>query len=292
MKLLLAIDSSKGSQTAVDEVAARPWPAGSTVDVVSVVEPAHLWTMSITSEEASRRAKELVERAAAQLRSGGLTARGLTMAGDPKTLILDRLKESGADLAVLGSHGVSAVARFLLGNVAASVARHAPCSVEIVRASKSGPPARKLLLATDASECSIAAASSIASRPWPKGTQVRVLSVVEFYLPTAQALLEPPFIPSSQIPALREEAMKHAQDAVAGAMEQLTPTQIQLSESISVLLKSPKSVILEEASQWGADLIVVGSHGRRGLERFLLGSVAESVATHAECSVEVIRRSM
>ena len=49
-------------------------------------------------------------------------------------------------------------------------------------------------------------------------------------------------------------------------------------------------MILEEAREWGADLIVVGSHGRRGLERFLLGSVADSIAIHAECSVEVIRQ--
>jgi len=123
MKLLLAIDSSKGSQTAVDEVAARPWPAGSTAEVISVVEPAHLWTMSITSEEAGRRAKEVVERAARQLSSSGLPAVGVVAGGDPKTLILDRLTGMRADLAVVGSHGVSAVTRFLLGNVAASVAR-------------------------------------------------------------------------------------------------------------------------------------------------------------------------
>lgn len=289
MKLLLALDASRGSQTALDEVTARSWPAGSTAEVVSVVEPAHLWTMSITSEEASRRAKDLVERAAGQLSAAGVTAVGVTVVGDPKTVILDRAEKLDADLAIVGSHGVSAVTRFLLGNVAASVARHAPCSVEIVRA-PGGHPARKLLLAADGSAYSKAAAASIASRPWPDGVEIRVLSVVEFYLPTVQALLEPPLMPSSQIPELREEAMKHAQDAVADAMDVLTPTGAKLSQSISVLLKNPKTVILEEAKQWGADLIVLGPHGRSGMERFLIGSVAESVATHAECSVEVVRR--
>jgi nucleotide-binding universal stress UspA family protein len=66
---------------------------------------------------------------------------------------------------------------------------------------------------------------------------------------------------------------------------------VSLSESISVLIESPKTVILEEARQWGADLIVLGSHGRGGMERFLMGSVAETVATHAECSVEVVRKA-
>jgi len=290
MKLLLEIDSSRGSQTAVDEVAARPWPDGSTAGVLSVVEPAHLWTESISSEEAARHANELVECAARKIGSAGLKAVGVTACGDPKTVILDHLTKTNADLAVVGSHGASAVTRFLLGNVAASVVRHAACSVEIVRAPRGDHPLRKILLATDGSECSHAAAISIASRPWPVGVEIRVLSVVEFYLLTAQTFLQPPFIPSSHIPVLQEDALKYAKDAVAHATELLSASGAKISQSISDLLKSPRTVILEEATQWGADLIVVGSHGRRGIDRFFLGSVAESVATHADCSVEVVRR--
>ena len=51
----------------------------------------------------------------------------------------------------------------------------------------------------------------------------------------------------------------------------------------------PRRAIIDSAAQWPADLIVIGSHGRRGLDRFLLGSVAESVVRHAQCSVEVVR---
>jgi nucleotide-binding universal stress UspA family protein len=54
----------------------------------------------------------------------------------------------------------------------------------------------------------------------------------------------------------------------------------------------PKELILKEASDWGAHLIVLGSHGRRGLDRLLLGSVSEAIAAHAPCSVEVIRRTL
>ena len=68
-----------------------------------------------------------------------------------------------------------------------------------------------------------------------------------------------------------------------------TQGPISTSESISVLVESPKKIILDEAGQWGADLIFAGSHGRRGLDRFLLGSVSEAVALHAPCSVEVVR---
>jgi nucleotide-binding universal stress UspA family protein len=164
--------------------------------------------------------------------------------------------------------------------------------VEVVRPriSGQGAPGRKLLLATDGSECSELAALSVAERPWPAGTEVRVLSVVELTLTTFQALLEPPFVHSGQVEALRGDAMKLAQDAVASAVRTLSDTCPNVSESISVLVGGPKAVILQEAAQWGADLIVVGSHGRRGAGRFLMGSVSEAVAAHAECSVEVIRR--
>jgi nucleotide-binding universal stress UspA family protein len=62
-----------------------------------------------------------------------------------------------------------------------------------------------------------------------------------------------------------------------------------VSQSISVLLERPAKIILDEADQWDPDLIVVGSHGRHGVGRFLLGSVSEAVAMHAHCSVEVVR---
>jgi nucleotide-binding universal stress UspA family protein len=60
--------------------------------------------------------------------------------------------------------------------------------------------------------------------------------------------------------------------------------------STEVLCGSPKEVILEVADAFGADLIVVGSQGLGALERFLLGSVAQSVALHAKCSVEIVRQ--
>lgn len=53
---------------------------------------------------------------------------------------------------------------------------------------------------------------------------------------------------------------------------------------------SPKQVILDEAESWVADLIIVGSHGYGAWDRFLLGSVSNAVATHAKCSVEIVRR--
>lgn len=290
MKILLAMDTSSASQVALEEVLARSWPADSSFDVVSVVEPSHMWTTSEAAQETARQAEQVVEAAAAKLGAKGNPVTGATFSGDPKTVILDRARSTGADLLIVGSHGVSAIARFLLGNVAAAVLRYAPCSVEVVRARAANPgrDRMKVLLATDGSACSQRAARSIVECPWPSGTEIRVLSAVELVLPATRALL-PPFLDSAFIESAQGEAMKRSQDAIAQARQILSASELNVSESVSVLLEPPKEIILDEAAEWGADLIVLGSHGRQGVDRFLLGSVSEAVAMHAGCSVELIR---
>jgi nucleotide-binding universal stress UspA family protein len=290
MKILLAIDHSAASQTAIDEVAARPWPAGTSVEVISVVDTKAPWITSEVIEEITRRTNDLVQRAAERLTSRGLIASSEVFAGDPKEAIVGRAEELRPDLLIAGPHGAGEIALFLLGSVAKAIARLAPCSVELVR--KTTSRGMRLMLATDGSECSLAAARSVAERPWPEGTEVRVLSVVEYHLPFLQATLEPSFINPSGMEKLREEAMQRAQNAIRTSEEIVAAAGLKTSEALSVLVDGPQQVILGEAKDWGADLIVVGSHGHRGINRLLLGSISEAVAMHAECSVELIRPSL
>jgi nucleotide-binding universal stress UspA family protein len=286
MRLLLAIDGSTPSHAALDEVASRPWPAETHIDLVHVLEPTHLWTTSATAEQLASRAADLLTSGVAQLRAAGLPAESVLLHGDPKRAILDRAQQTHPDWIVVGAHS-SAATRFVMGNVASAVLHYAPCSVEIVRTRAEAPP--KILLATDGSAASQAAARSVAGRPWPAGTQVRVLTVVEFVLPTVVALLEPPFLHDEQVEEIRAAAMKRAEDAVQSASEIIAASIPDVSQSISVLLEGPRKIVLEEADQWGANMIVMGSHGHRGMDRFLLGSVSQGVAGHAHCSVEVVR---
>lgn len=289
MKILLGLDTSEASQAALIEVVSRPWPFGTRFEVVNVVEPAHLWVVGETVQELRARSEKLVQDASEQLRSAGWQACGASLPGDPRTVLIDRAKTTGADLMVVGSHG-AALTKFLLGNVAASIVRHAPCSVEIVRRRIESVPPWRILLATDGSDCSHAAARSVAARPWPPGCEIRVFSVVELMLPASKAWFEPPLLHSDETEELRAHAMKHAEEAVARSLEIVSLAPCRVSESISVLVDGPKNVILKEAEDWRPHLIVLGSHGRRGMERFIMGSVSEAVATHATCSVEVVRR--
>ena len=143
----------------------------------------------------------------------------------------------------------------------------------------------KILLAVDGSEYSAAAVEAVAERPWPSETMVRVLAAVERVVPPAAEVW---YDAGGSLERARQELTTRAEQLSAGVAERLRAAG--LTAETAVRDGDPRSVIVEEAEEWDADLIVVGSHGYTGLKRWLLGSVAQSVVGHAPCSVEVVRR--
>ncbi|MFL6208736.1 MAG: universal stress protein [Pyrinomonadaceae bacterium] len=143
----------------------------------------------------------------------------------------------------------------------------------------------KILLAVDGSPHSAAAAETVATRSWPAGTIVRVLSAVEDVAPPAAELW---YDAGGSLERTRQELTTHAERLTAGVAETLQASG--LKAETTVRYADARSAIVDEAKAWAADLIVVGSHGYTGLKRLLLGSVAQSVVSHAPCSVEVVRQ--
>jgi nucleotide-binding universal stress UspA family protein len=289
MKILLAVDPPEQSNAAINAVAQRPWPPNTIVEVLSVVEPSYVLDVPSLVEGLQEAAEGTAQSAADQLRSSGLNATARVLCGDAKAVIVDHARAVGADFVFVGSRGATGITRFLLGSVAAAVARFVPCSVEIVRPTPPDGPRRtamKILLATDGSECSQLAARSIAERPWPTGTEFRTLSVPELSVP----LLHMPYFSHNAMEKLRGDAIQRAEDAEAAAEEVLAGAGLAESGTVAASAATPKEIILQNAEEWGANLIVCGSHGRRGLSRFMLGSVSEAIASHAKCSVEIIRQ--
>lgn len=142
----------------------------------------------------------------------------------------------------------------------------------------------RILLAIDDSKFSEAAVETVIEQARPHGTEVRVLHVVE----------APPLLVGRELvgyePALQnalEFQKKHAEALVAKTAELLRARSLKVTAALEV--GDPKSKILDVAEEWHADLIVLGSHGRKGLNRFLMGGVSEAVARHACCSVEIVR---
>jgi nucleotide-binding universal stress UspA family protein len=145
----------------------------------------------------------------------------------------------------------------------------------------------KILLAVDDSEHSNAATKSVLERPWPDGSTVRVLCVAQRFLPVPGAMA--PY--SGDVLLTYEEMtrslLKRAQEVLEFTTAKLAALHLAVESGLRD--GDPRTEIVEEARDWGADLIIVGSHGRTGMERWLLGSVAEHVVRHAPCSVEVVR---
>jgi nucleotide-binding universal stress UspA family protein len=143
----------------------------------------------------------------------------------------------------------------------------------------------KILLAIDGSEYSAAAVEAVATRPWPSGTTVRVLTAMEPVVPPAAELW---YDAGGNLERARQELTTHAEQLSAGVVEMLRASG--LSAEKAILDGDPRSVIVDEAERWSADLIVIGTHGFTGMKRWLLGSVAQAVVSHAPCSVEVVRK--
>ena len=145
----------------------------------------------------------------------------------------------------------------------------------------------KLLLATDGSAHSKAAVEEIAGRPFPPKTSVRIISVIDRAALTR--IMGPLGGLSEYYAEVDRNAIKSAEDAIENAAKLLRKKNTMLSVTTAVIEGSPKSAIIEYAEKYGADLIVVGSHGYGAVERFMLGSVSHAVSLHAKCSVEIVR---
>lgn len=143
----------------------------------------------------------------------------------------------------------------------------------------------KILLAIDGSKYGEAAVKELVQRPWPSGTEVLVLSVAH----PIPFVPDPLFVITAAHYDSLEAEQKRASKDVAQVAEEIAKHAPSLQVTTKVLEGSPKEQIVEEAERWGADLIMLGSHGYGPVARFLLGSVAQAVAVHAPCSVEIVR---
>jgi nucleotide-binding universal stress UspA family protein len=145
----------------------------------------------------------------------------------------------------------------------------------------------KILVAIDGSGCSEPVIDEIILRPWPKDTEVKLITAVEYTAPPTSDTwaLDSNYLDKiDKVAVLQAEAVM---DRAIGRMEYRPNPNVKISREI--LRGSAKEVILDEAKQWNPDLVMVGSHGHHGLKRLWLGSVSQAIANHAKCSVEIVR---
>ena len=195
--------------------------------------------------------------------------------------IVRRAEARQADLIVVGSRGATGLRRMALGSVAESVVRHAHCPVLIARPS---PLSREVLVATDLSASSLLALPVAYEEARRRKARLTVLHCLDLP-PTMMSMGFAPAVPADpEDPHSRAALAKQATLQVRSALSNLGV--------VADVLIDPgwgRVVIPDSAERLPAELVVVGTRGRTGIQRMLLGSVAESVVRHAPCSVLVVR---
>jgi len=147
----------------------------------------------------------------------------------------------------------------------------------------------KIIVAIDESPCSEAALDALLERNWDSETEVLLLTVLQ---PIASQM---DFAAGFMIGPLMESDPDQFMQMQSFVAEQVHRLQAVFSKERvygKTVQGDPADIIIDYAKSWNADLVLVGSHGRKGFEKFLLGSVAEKVARNAECSVEIVRQKL
>jgi len=228
---------------------------------------------------------EELERFVAAKEHHGVPVRTVCREGDTPREIRAAVCETGADLIVMGTHGRSGLGRLVLGSVTEAMLTDAPVPVLTVHRDAAGGPGlfRRVLCAADASEWSagtIAFAIEIAAEG---AEHLTVLNVIED-LPDTRAWAQGRY-------AMREvEAFRGDLELAAVAeLQKLIPDEARVSCRLEehVAFGRPEREILRVAQDEGADLIVMGTHGRGALDRVLFGSTVRRVVRAAACAVAV-----
>jgi nucleotide-binding universal stress UspA family protein len=290
MKVLVAVDSITTLDILINEMSARSWPSGTEARVLSIIEDGDVllkvWGdeghgLSALRREMHRRGEQISGLAVERLRKIGIPSQVVVMGGDPQFLISFAARSWPADLILIRANNRQDFRTPLLGSVAKSVVKSAPCSVEVVRARAQADAITaergfRVLLATDGSAASIAASQAIAEASWPEDTEVRVVSVVN---PMVYSLEE--------LGITADQSTDYAHRAIGKAVQVLHDAPVRISAE--VIAGNAARQIIRRAKHWGADLIVLGANERRGLSRWFFGSTSAAVAKRAHCSVRVIR---
>ena len=220
--------------------------------------------------------RQVVERAAAIVPAEVTSIRKVTEISNPAQLILDSANNLSADLIVIGARGRSRLSEVVLGSVSHRILLHSSRPTLIVRG-----PARKVqrvLVAIEDRDDAERVVRWLTQHPFAAPVELLV-----FHAVTPIGVNEPYVGP--EISAWLEDVQRYAEELLQSTAGKLSNSQYTVTTK--VLQGNPAAVIEQEAKDM--DLVVVTSHGRKGISRFLLGSVSHAVVHHVTCPVLVLR---
>lgn len=202
--------------------------------------------------------------------------------GAADAAVLHIAEEVHASLIVTASRGLSGIVRMLLGSVAERVVRYAHCSVYVARPHKK---TNKILVATDLSDRALPAVLRAAELAKKNSSELVVLYSLDVMPSPAMGLTVPfggvPIIPPPELIAQMRTGAHEGLKAIVERLDVKAETRVEEGEAAYTIIQTAESI--------GADLVVIGTHGRSGIARMALGSVAEKVVRAAHSSVLVVR---
>lgn len=277
-KILVAIDGSETSMHALKESfnLAEKETAINAVSVVPLYE-GDLEFIGMSDVMASlRKPCEKALSAAAELaKASGIGIKTICAEGNPHQKIVELAEAENCGMIVMGRRGISRLERALVGSVTAKVIGYSHKDVLVVPRT-AGIKFKNILVATDGSRYSGAAIEKAISLAKLCGSELKIISVAdvpaEFYLELPQAVDD-----------IIKKTEKYAEDAKRKTEE------AGMKAEVHIMKGEAYKAITDIAREQKADIIIMGSHGRTGIKRLLMGSVTERVIGHAECAVLVVK---
>jgi nucleotide-binding universal stress UspA family protein len=295
MRVLVASDGSECAAVAVELVAELEWPTKTVIEVIEAVPsgtavfggpwpPMSSVDMTAIDRSIRQQAARNLDEAAATLARSGRAVETVAVSGRPGDIIVSQAEQHDADLIVVGSRGHGALETMLLGSVSAEVIDHAHVPVLVARRRH----IERVVFAWDGSDRAEAAVKPLTEWGVFAGAHIDVLSIAD---------AEPPWWVRAGI--VSEDV---AAEAYHEAAEPSRRQHEEMAEQMAEWLRTagltavplsregdPAETIVAFAAAHDVDLIVLGTHGRTGVRRLLMGSVARNVVIHAPCSVLLAR---
>ena len=294
MRVLLGYDGSAGATEAVALAASIAWPTDSFLQVVSVIEPIMMsiagpWDRGAAlapeldaaiTDYAHETMREVVQR----LSASGCSVEGLVLRGRAASAIIDAARDFRAELVIVGSRGHGTIASLVLGSVSSEIVDHASCPVLVARATTLS----RVVFATDESPSAQAAEAILAGWPIFREPPICVVSVADVVHPWTTGIA--PTMYGQVIEAYAADLRGAKEEHERIAVEAATRLKQGGREADAEMRDGDAAgEIIAVAEQRDADLIVLGSRGRTGLTRLLLGSVARNVLSGSAASVLIVR---
>lgn len=285
-RLLLATDSSPFSEGAIREAIHLAKQCSSTLAALTVIEtnPEYETIAPQLLEKSEKAAQAHLESVKKQAQKEGVVMTTSILEGeDSYTYISDEAARIKASMIIMGRRGKKGLKRLVMGSTTARVIGHAPCNVLVVPRTAS-VTFKDLVVATDGSPYSLAAASVAIGMAKKNKSKLTVIAVVPAELATPTDI----GYAMTQQEMIADKEMRVAEQNAKAVKEAAVKEGV--SVQAFVMSGKPSDAIIEIAREKGADLIILGSHGRTGLEKLLIGSVAERVIVLSSCAVLVVKK--